>query len=90
MNRAIYIFMAIVLVVALGWVNVYDYIPDGAYGLYRINRITNQVGYTNANASGWEMVEGVVDDEIDYAAIAKKYGGSVMVDSQNQTMECAK
>lgn len=57
MNKTIYIFVALVLVVALGWVNVYDYIPDGTHGIYRINRLTHQVDF-DMNGDEWRAVRG--------------------------------
>lgn len=56
MNKAIYILAAIVLVVVLGWMNAYDYIPDGGHGIYRINRITHTVCYAS-KISDWTKID---------------------------------
>lgn len=56
-NKAIYIIAAIVLVAALGWINIYDYMPDSSHGMYRINRLTHQV-YYDINGDGWMAVKG--------------------------------
>lgn len=71
MNKSVY-FLAFALIALLAWFNLYQYVPDSAHGLYRINRMTDTVAY-DMGGEGWTTVkeEGDANRQIGFIPLDK-------------------
>lgn len=63
-NKLLYIMAAVSAAAVLGWVGLYDYIPDNHHGLWRINRLTHQAYYAENNGD-WQTVKEPVSNPFD-------------------------